>query len=377
MFSDQQVESVLAHWPFINLPGRVIEPVTQGLSGAFVSRVKLGSGPDQPGQASRAWALKAWPLGTPASRVWEVQSCIRKASSHCGLLNPSQPLSTTANASVMAFERIWELSPWVVGRSLEPDTDRENLELAGRAIANVHQALLDSSPRQNVDSPSQTSGRIPSIVRRCNRLEELDRQLATVLQDPPPLEAIVNLVKRQVVSHQASSDSDCQLLAESVWSAIDLLRRVWRPHYSRIQTSLEPFRGGGVSFSLQNVLRDVHREHILFDGLFDDEPMRVSGIIDYDAIGMDSPAVDVGRYAGDFECSRFDTIEAVAAGYRVVRPFSTGEQQLARWLVDANALGGLANWVIWLVLEKKQFSCEPRVIQGRISHLIASNCRIW
>ena len=129
------------------------------------------------------------------------------------------------------------------------------------------------------------------------------------------------------------------------------------------------------------VIRDCHREHVLFNdrGL-------VEGILDYDAIDFDSPAADLARWAGDFDAAQSITrgatsepgspLAAAVAGYRRIRPFSQCECELAQTLIEVNRVGSLANWLVWLIAENRQFAASAQQIQGRISHLIASDCRI-
>ena len=381
MLTVRQIESVLAHWPIAQGTRPIIESVPQGLSGAFVARVKLP--PDscalpnskvlldsstplgQRSQPTHRWALKAWPPGTSAGRVATIHEMVRKASQRCSLLCPAEP-AVEGESIVVAMGRVWELSPWVHGRPLEAEADCDMIASAGQAIAKTHEALAG-------DQGISTSEPTPSVLRRWNRLGELDRVLPRLLCDAPALDSIFPLLNAQITPPGGASQTQLRRLAESLWSAMEVLRQSWGRHVGPIRESLRQFEHQSTVFPIQTVLRDVHREHLLFDP----DTQTASGIIDYDALGQDSPAADLARYAGSFDRPTAEVLEALTAGYRLIRPLSKGEIELTRCLIQANAIGGLANWVVWLVLDKRCFACEPFVIQGRISHLIASNCRIW
>ncbi|TWT97301.1 phosphotransferase [Neorhodopirellula pilleata] len=391
MFSTGQIETVLANWPVVKATRPTIEAVPQGLSGAFVARVKLppdsycllDSSPflGQKSPTTRLWALKAWPTKTPSARVIPIHDWIRKASQQCSLLAPPEP-TFGGPTTVKAFDRVWELLPWVVGRPLPIDADLTDLTLAGETLARVHVALGmdETEPNDNESGgcdASPLSGSIECVSRRRHRLAQLDRRLPRLLFDYPSFDSIFSLLKSQISPHREAcgetSDGSLQGLTQTLASAIEVLQRYWAPQFHRILESLERFDRQSGFFPIQTVLRDVHREHILFDP----DAQKAAGIIDYDALGKDSPAADLARYAGSFDRPVDEVLQALAAGYQSIRPFSNHEIELSRCLVQANAIGGLANWVVWLVLDRRCFTCEPSVIQGRISHLIASNCRIW
>lgn len=392
MFATGQIESVLAHWPVAKATRPIIESVPQGLSGSFVARVNLpcdsfawldsSRKTDQGSQPTQTWALKGWPPGTSAARIIPIHNLIRKASRECPLLAAAEPIDGGATA-VTALDRIWELSPWVRGRPLPFDADSTDFASAGEMLARVHHALQRVDAADRFDGfdelafpssfPCSPSGSLSCVSRRRNRLAELNRRLPRLLFENPSTDSVFSLLKAQLSPPGGPSERSLERLAKSLGSAIEVLQRYWDTQCHGIQDSFERFDRQSVLFPIQTVLRDVHREHILFDP----DTQKAAGVIDYDALGKDSPAADLARFAGSFDRPIEEVLEALAAGYRQVRSFSQCEMELARCLTQVNAIGGLANWVVWLILDRRRFACEPSVIQDRISHLIASNCRIW
>jgi len=58
------------------------------------------------------------------------------------------------------------------------------------------------------------------------------------------------------------------------------------------------------------------------------------------------------------------------AGYRRICPFSPRQEQLSRDLVAVSTSIALANWVTWVVLERRSFSAGPGVLVRRMEELI-------
>lgn len=268
---------------------------------------------------------------------------------------------------VRAHERLWDCSPWVIGHPLPIDPSAKSLESAGEAIARVHQAFgigvppqLDGVPR-SVEVPR-------SIEHRMQRFTELSLALQQILRHPPTLDAISGELVKQI----PSSPEECHALAGVLTVAIERLQESWTPASGQIQQELRAFTEKRSELPIRSVLRDVHRGHVFA------KPAQgnITGVIDYDAIGFDTPSSDVARFAGSFLSVESDALHATAAGYRQIQPFSELEYELAKTLMLANDIGGLANWVFWLIGERRPFLCQASLIRDRISHLIASNCRI-
>jgi Ser/Thr protein kinase RdoA (MazF antagonist) len=119
------------------------------------------------------------------------------------------------------------------------------------------------------------------------------------------------------------------------------------------------------------VLRDVWSGHVLFA---DDRPPRVSGVIDFHAAAVDTPATDIARLIGSW-CRDADIppdaawAEAVAA-YERVRPLSNAEKSLIPWLDASGTILGLDNWFRWVIVEGRQFADAGQVL-GRVDRLVS------
>ena len=363
MFSNHQLESILAQWPIGRLPIRSIQPVAGGLSGAHIWKIDtatvsgLALGSDA---VNTAWALKAWPEETSSIRLQEIHDRVGRAAEDCELL--SEPKKTVDHRTIVhAHDRLWDCFAWVSGDPLSVDAPDKSLEAAGEAIARVHQAF-------SINRNRSIDGVPRSIEHRLQRFGELSIALQPILRKSPTLDAISNKLIRQV---RGPAD-ECHALAGVLSVALERLRESWLLSSRQIQQQLLAMTEKHQELPIRHVLRDVHRGHVFADRL----DGKITGLIDFDAVGLDSPSCDVARFAGSFSNARFDTLQATAAGYRRIQTFTEREYELARILMLANVLGGLANWVVWLIGEKKSFLCPAILIRDRISHLIASNCRI-
>ena len=124
---------------------------------------------------------------------------------------------------------------------------------------------------------------------------------------------------------------------------------------------------------LQYVLRDVHRDHVLFDG------KTVVGLIAFDAIRGDTPMTDLARWVGGFEPFNEDDLWGAAmAGYQQNSPFpqkqpgQTNLEQMGRDIAFATRWISLANWAIWLTIDHRSFPGGPISVAQRISKWVNS-----
>ncbi|SMP47237.1 Ser/Thr protein kinase RdoA involved in Cpx stress response, MazF antagonist [Neorhodopirellula lusitana] len=364
MFSANSIDSIpldaiLANWSIGNLPGRVIRPIGQGLSGGRVFFVEHGS---------ERWSLKAWPVATKRERLQTIHTLIREAATTFPSF--ALPIIGRDGQSILGCAgHFWELANWIDGEPLAEDADADQISTAGQVIARVHTALSRATETTPILAIGERQPAVPICVpRRMQRLQQLSLSLTPLFQSRPNLDAIT----RHLASHQPFREDDCRLLAQALWTAIEALDREWPRRTPQLMERLCQHARNAQNLNSTWVLRDVHRDHILFDRASG----QVRGIIDFDAVGVDSIAVDVARLAGSFQSDEPDALKTVAAGYRSVRPLLEIELSLAETLMEANSAGGLANWASWLMCENRVFHADPSMIRERITHLIASFCRI-
>jgi homoserine kinase type II len=97
-----------------------------------------------------------------------------------------------------------------------------------------------------------------------------------------------------------------------------------------------------VRLPLQWRLGDVWHDHVLFTG------DRVTGIIDFGAAGIDSPAGDVARLLGSLVGDDRERWRAGLAAYESVRPMAETERAAVEFFDTTGTVLSAANWVGWL-----------------------------
>lgn len=325
-----------------------IDPLPGGMSGASLFRC----------QADQTLALRKWPHGVSIHRVQQIHAVTIPLAARCELIPKIQPAHPDGRSfAVDSAGAIWDLSSWMPGQPLEFDAAEQSIRVGGQAIGRVHRELQHQGT---------WVGQVPAVQDRLRRIRWLDEHLPGCFG--------VNLE-----GHVHPT------IIPALASAVNRLQANWTTVSARLLADLSPL--GLREFPLQYVLRDVHREHLLFT----DET--VSGIIDFDAVRIDSAAVDLARWGASFrqyQESPERTIDEVLAGYIATSPLSevlAEANPRADFQADsANAPGkfnvstsefrtlilaiaesslwiSLANWVVWLVAESRQFADFQRVAE--------------
>ena len=325
------------------LPGArevAVSRLSGGLSGAVVYRCDVDG---------RGYALKRWPEGTSAGRVDEVHDVLRRARKTLGLV--PELISSLFGSTRLSWEAgHFELASWVPGVAVgEGGEGRETIVDAVRrgaaAIGAFHEATRCWGEGEALP---------PAVLRRLGRIEELQRRLPEALargQSPTPMIAM----------------------------AAEWLRRHGNVRLKEAAARLEPWAARMVP--VQVVLRDIHRQHILFqEGV-------VSGIVDFDALGKDAIATDLARWVGGFlgDCGGGLVIvggdsepsensqtlwEAAVSGYSAVRSVPQLVVDLAVDIAEASWVILLANWVVWAHLGERDFSGLWPVVDRRVREIM-------
>lgn len=307
-----------------------------GMSGALVFRCN----------GSRSYALRRWPP-TPIERVRKIHRIIATAAEDCALFPKWHAAADQSDLVLDDQGLIWDLSDWLPGQPLETSATLEQITRGVEAIAVAHQALSHLG---------EDTGRANSVMSRLQRIEairpRLPHALSRIDAAPQELDSTLREASGVLVRWPTIADS--------------LTRRL---------TAV-----ANQDFRRQFVLRDIHREHVLFQ---DEIP---SGIIDFDAVRLDTPLLDLSRWVAGFDQFRdrpAEVIDAALAGYRSEKRFRAGtdggqDRKLVGLLAAATTWIGLANWVIWIASESRQFPDWQRV-RRRIARLVdlAPRLRDW
>ena len=220
--------------------------------------------------------------------------------------------------------RLWDVSPWLEGAAApERPPSPSRLRSGFAALAAFHQALRRD----------QTRGPSPGIQGRLRELEGLLRD---------GFDALEHALDR------AAADPCCTPARR--WLSLA------RVTGGRL---VEPLRrASGRVVPLQPCLRDARPEHLLFSG------DRVTGLIDFGAMAIESVAADLARLLGDWVGTDTPTRALALDAYASVRPLEAVEIALLDVFEDSSALLGAGHWVRWRFLEGRTFDDPASVASG-------------
>lgn len=318
-----------------------LQRVGGGLSGAAVFAC-LADG--------ESFALKRWPAGTSAGRVDEVHEVLQQSRRTFPLVPElvRSPLGTTR----LGWESYhYELTHWLPGEPYgtegmergdaqpqpvvvpagNPHDVLAAVEAGAEAIADFH---------ESVRRFGSGCAPAPAVLRRLGRIEQLRAELPLAL------------ARQQVLTGPLRAAAD--------WLRCEGERRLARSRQMLSQHACELVQ-------TQVVLRDIHREHVLFCD------RRVSGLVDFDALGRDTVATDLARWLSGFIEPGGDPsaiYRAAEAGYTRVLPLSACEQWLVRVIGEVSDVISLANWVVWMALEQRDFSAAEDLVHRRVTELL-------
>jgi homoserine kinase type II len=285
-----------------------------GGSGATLWRYRSGRG---------IRVVRAWPIDGPRPQDLErIHGWLRRVSALDFVPVPLEALDGRTFHDRAG--RLWELAPWCPGTS---DLARPPLAVHRRAgfagLAAFHQALGEES----VIGPS------PGLQLRLQEMEFLLRG---------GFDSWYDLVMQ-------SARDGCQELALS-W--LDRARR----HAPVLREELK--RDLVHPIACQPCLRDARPDHFLFQN------GRLTGLIDFGAMGIDCVAADLARLLSDWIGTDPQVRNSALDEYAAIHPLGEVEWTLVRTFERSLSLLGAGHWVRWHFVEKRPFHDPQAVRRG-------------
>ena len=316
------------------------QPPVAGLSGSRVwLLVNKQSGP--------RYVLKQLPAAVPPAQIaWtHGLACHLTAAGLKQVPLPLPPLAVAGDEqpighfAVDAAGQYWQCLPYLAGEPIA-DPQPEDVLAAVTCLAELHQAAAGF--RTAMPITRQTGWRL--------RISQLGRLRREGLARPPvglaglagtPLGAWQRLLRVRGEAATCLAPVDFQNLA------------------TRLDCR-------GFPSVVQPVLRDCWWSHVLFDHTM--QRRTVSGIIDLDAAGIDTPAVDLARLLGSWQLEAADPSPLLAARWpqaveryrEICQPAGDFPADL-QVLHDTAVICGLDRWCHWLFSECRVFPDLDRV----------------
>jgi len=324
-----QIRAIIREYPARYQPVQ-IEPLgaAGGMSGALFWRIHSASGP---------LVLRRWPSEhSTAERLQFIHEVLFHTAGREISFLPV-PIRTSADRSFVAAEgHLWELAPWMPGAAdYERSPSMKRLNAAMSALATFHVAASDFP----ATTPAPVNVTAPAITRRLSTLREL-------------------------ADHGAGNLFD--RINFATWPEFDpLVRRFLTTVPKLLPRTIVPLETlANLTFPLQPCIRDIWHDHVLFTR---DE---VTGIIDFGAVGIDTPATDLARLLGSLVGDDEAAWRAGISAYSDTRPFSVDEERAARALDASSTILAGCNWIRWIGSEGRQFEDRSRVIK-RFRQIVA------
>jgi homoserine kinase type II len=331
-----EIYEILQHYPPACQPAR-IEPLGNagGMSGAQFWRLAAPRG---------KLALRRWPTEHPTTeRLGFIHDVLAHAASRGITMLPLPVTTRDGKSFVQHAGHLWELAPWMPGTAdYERAPSTAKLRAAMTTLGEIHVALKDcpkAATGHRGEAVVGLAGAPPSILRRLARLTELSngghQQLSPAIKNDhwPDLAPLA----REFVAR----------LPDAVPKAI---------------AQLTPL--AHVELPLQPCLRDIWHDHVLFTG------DAVTGIVDFGAIDIDTPACDIARLLGSLVRDDTRDWRTGLAAYITVRRLSSDELlAVTAFDISGTILAG-CNWIRWIYAERREFGNRAQVID-RFRQIIA------
>jgi Ser/Thr protein kinase RdoA (MazF antagonist) len=311
-----ELSLILSRYPSRFAPTSPIQAIGGGggLSGAALWRFRSAAG---------TMLLRARPAGGPGREHIETVHGWLRAGSDLGFL--ALPVVSLEGRTITeSGGRLWQLELWMPGA---PDLDEppalERIDAAFSGLASLHRRLAGHASR----------GTSPGLAAAVHELEDMMGR---------GFDEIDSGLRR---SHRGDLEE-----TSARWL---VLARAWAPRF--LPTLRDASR---LCVSLQPCLRDARPEHFLFEG------DRLTGVVDYGAMGLETVAADLARLIGEWLGGGESLRGRALAVYQRVRPLDDSELALTSSFELAGDLLIGGHWLRWHFLEGRRFEDPGAVARG-------------
>ncbi len=269
--------------------------------------------------------LRRWPPEYPDPTQLAFIHNVLSHVARSGFKRIPLPVPTIDGRSFVSDNlHLWELTNWLPGQAYcLPERRPEKLATAMQALAEWHVAARDYPHGE------ASPGRSPGIE---DRLSQTDRIRSG---------GLLRLI--------AAIDA-CETSRATSPEVVELARRlvaIFPRVDPLVRQKLLAVRA--VRVPLQPCIRDIWHDHVLFE---DD---RVTGVVDFGAVKIESVAGDVARLLNSLSGDDLGAWQQGLAEYSRVRPLSPEEFRLVDAFDESLALLSGMNWLEWMFIARKRF----------------------
>lgn len=300
-----------------------------GFSGATFWKVEIDG---------QSYCLRQWPRQLELRQLqWIHRSLLHAWQKGCDFL--PVPLTHISGATHCRYgQHFWELTAWMPGQADfwqtagATENKPANLKIAklknaAMTLARFHLAVADLIPIVHNRSPAVES-RLTQLCQWMRRDAEQFRQAVRANRSP----------RLQILKQNQ--------LAEKILDAFQL-------NAAPMETLLAA--ATPIVVPLQTCIKDIWHDHVLFT------EERVTGIVDFGAMSVDTVACDIARLFGSLVADESKMWEMAINAYETVRLLQPNERRLIEVFDRSTTLMSGMNWLNWIFLENREFEDLPAV----------------
>ena len=363
---ESEIAAVLNRYPPDCRPNK-IEPVSgaSGFSGAQLWKLTTPRGP---------LVLRRWPSEHPSpDRLRFIHDVLRHLAAE-GIDFVPVPIPAINGESFVEIDgHLWEIAPWLPGEACGWGFAQQTPGKFHASVGSLREST--ATPIANGIASQRPSEK--KLVAALTALARLHLALArhpSAVAAPAVSPGILERQRRLTELLQGGLERITNAARPEIWPELTpLAREILKLFPLAAPLVQQELAAAAVlAVPLQPCLRDIWHEHVLFDG------DRVTGIIDFGALRVESVAADLARLLGSLAGDDADHWRVGLAAYQSLRRLSSAEQTLVRAYDASGTLLSGCNWLEWIYVDRIEFANRPAVLEritaivGRLQRFVAS-----